>query len=467
MDAWTSIVLAAGKGTRMKSSLPKVLHPVAGAPLVALAVRAVSAVNPARVILVASPRNRADLEAAVDGPVQCVDQPVPLGSGHALATALITLPPSAKRVLVLNADVPLVKPETVRALTALHERRRAALTLLSCVVPLPLTQEIGRLSRGARRKPIGIVEFGEGPPSRSTVAEVNVGLYAFDVAWLRSALARLEPHASGELRLTDLVAKAVADGKRVEAYPTDDQSEALSVNTHEDLARVEAAAQARLRKTAMARGVTLIDPTTTYLDARVELQPDVAIHPNTAIRGDSRIASGSIIGPNAQVRNSQIGPNCRIDAAVVENAQLGRRVNIGPYSHIRSGSNIEDDAYIGSHAEIKASRIGPGAHIGHFSYVGDAVVGAGANIGAGVVTCNYDGVAKHGTEIGERAFIGSDTLLIAPVTIGDRAATAAGAVVNRNVPPGERVAGVPARPMIAPARRAVASATNEGGHSLG
>ncbi len=465
MDAWTSIVLAAGKGTRMKSSRPKVLHPVAGDPLVAHAVRAASAAGPAGVIVVTPPAARDGVEASLGGGVECVDQPVPLGTGHALATALITLPASAKHVLVLNADVPLVRPETVRDLIALHERRKAALTLLSCIVPAASMQEVGRLQRGARRKPIGITEFADGPAPRASVVEVNVGLYAFDVAWLRAAVGQLTPHESGEIRITDLVARAVADGRRVEACVTDDPDEALSVNTREDLSRVEAAAQTRLRKDAMARGVTLIDPPTTYLEAAAEFEPDVTIHPNTAVRGRSRIASGSVLGPNAQVSDSRVGPGCRINEAVVEGARLGRGVNVGPYSHIRPGSFLEDDAYVGSHAEIKASRIGTGAHVGHFSYVGDADVGAGANIGAGVVTCNYDGAAKHITEIGDYAFIGSDSLLIAPVKVGDHAATAAGAVVNRDVPPGERVAGVPARPMRAAARRAVAA--SEGGASLG
>ncbi len=444
----------------MRSSRPKVLHPVAGAPLVVHAVRAVSAA--AGVTVVTAPDSRADVEAALGDDAECVDQPVPLGSGHALATALITLPPSARHALVVNADAPLVKPETVRELVALHERRRATITLLSCIVPAASMQEVGRLRRGARRKPIGVIEAGEGPAPRTALVEVNVGLYAFELGWLRQAIGCLVADESGELRLTDLVARAVADGKRVEALVADDPAEALSVNTREDLSRVEAAAQARLRKAVMAGGATLIDPATTYLDASAVIEPDVTLHPNTAVRGRSRIAAGSIVGPNAQVRDAEAGPDCRIDGAVVEGARLGSRVNVGPYSHVRPGSVLEDDAYVGSHAEIKASRIGRGAHVGHFSYVGDAVVGVGANIGAGVVTCNYDGEAKHLTEIGDYAFIGSDSLLIAPVKVGDRAATAAGAVVNRDVPSGGRVAGVPARPM-----RAGAVAASEGGVSLG
>ena len=449
----------------MRSALPKVLHPIAGLPLAAHAVRAVSAVTPAPVIVVVDPDSRPGVELALGGGAVCVDQPVALGTGHALAIALMTLPASARDVLVLNGDVPLVRPDTVRDLVALHERRRATVTLLSCIVPAAAMQSVGRLRRGARRKPIAVVEAGDAPAPRDGAVEINVGLYAFDAAWLRGAVADLPAHADGERRLTDLIARAVADGRRVEALVSADESEALSVNTREDLARVEAAAQARLRSAAMARGATLVDPAATYLDDAAEVEPDVTVHPNTCIRGRSRIASGAEIGPNAQVRDSVVGPGCRVNAAVVEEAWLGARVNVGPFSHVRAGTVIDDDAFVGSHAEIKASRIGGGAHVGHFSYVGDAVVGAGANIGAGVVTCNYDGVDKHITEIGDDAFIGSDTLLIAPVRVGAGAVTAAGAVVNRDVPPGGRVAGVPARPMRSAARSAVAA--GEGGDSLG
>ncbi len=449
----------------MKSSRPKVLHPVAGMPLVAHAVRAASAMGSSATIVVTSPDSRWEVASLLDGGVECVDQPVPLGTGHALATALIMLPLSAKHVLVVNGDAPLISPGTVLELAALHERRRATVTLLSCSVPTASLQDVGRLERGARRKPIGIIEAGEGPAPRSVAVEVNVGAYAFDVDWLRPAIGKLKVHASGERRLTDLVSMAVADGKRVEAHVTYDVNEALSVNTREDLARVEGAAQSRLRQAAMAQGATLVDPATAYLDAMAELAPDVTLHPNTSVRGRSRIASGAVVGPNAQVRDSVVGADSRVDAAVIDGASLGERVNVGPFSHVRPGTVLDDDAYVGSHVEIKASRIGAGAHVGHFSYVGDAVVGARANIGAGVVTCNYDGVAKHVTEIGEGAFIGSDSLLIAPVRIGDWAVTAAGAVVNRDVPPGGRVAGVPAKPMRVKPRKAVAA--GEGGIPLG
>ena len=463
MGAWTAIVLAGGRGTRMRSSRPKALHAVAGLPMVAHAADAARAAG-GGLIIVTPPHCKAEIAAAVPG-AECVEQPDPLGSGHALATALITLPPETKRILALNADAPLVRKETALALATLHEQRKATVTLLSCVMSAAAAQKVGLLQRGARGKAIGVAEPGDAPAPESGDVEVNVGVYAFEASWLRRALGELKPRPSGEYYVTDLVARAVADGRRVETHPTEDADEALGVNTREDLARAERAAQRRLRSAAMAGGATLLDPETTYFDAAAKLGEDVTVHPNTCFRGFSRVARGAEIGPNAQLRDAEVGPGSQVGQAVLEECVLGSGARVGPFSHVRRGSVLEDGAYVGSHAEIKASRIGAGASVGHFCYIGDAVVGAGANIGAGTVTCNFDGARKSETEIGEGAFIGSDTLLIAPVSVGARAVTGAGAVVNRDVPPDGRVAGVPARPLRA--KREAALASTEGGTSFG
>ncbi len=447
MGAWTAIVLAAGRGTRMRSSRPKVLHTVAGVPIVSYAADAARISDLNEVIVVVRPDDREEVSLAVGGGAECVEQPDALGTGHALTTALMAVSQESQHVLVINGDVPLVRRETVQALAALHERRRATVTLLCCVMDAVSVQQVGRLQRGARGKPIGVVEAEDAPMPPKGEVEVNVGVYAFEARWLRRALADLKPRHSGEFYLTDLVPRAVADGRRVEAYASQDKDEALSVNTRHDLARVEAAAQRRLRDEAMTAGATLVDPATVYLDASAQLGEDVTVHPNTSIRGMSRVGRGASLGPNALLRDADVGPEAHVGPAVVEGSVLGPRASVGPFSHIRPGSVLEEDSYVGSHVEIKASRICAGAHVGHFSYIGDAVVGAGANIGAGTVTCNFDGKFKHETVIGEGAFIGSDSLLIAPVKVGAGALTAAGAVVNRDVPPGGRVAGVPARPL--------------------
>ena len=399
------------------------------------------------VIVVTRPKDRSEVSLAVGEDAEVVEQPDPRGTGHALTTALIAVSPASQHVLVINGDVPLVRRETVQALAALHERRKATATLLSCMMDATSVQQVGRLQRGARGKPIGVLEVEDAPMPRKGEVEVNVGVYAFDARWLRRALCEVKPRSNGEYYLTDLLPRAVADGKRIEAYVTQDRDEALSVNTRQDLARVEAAAQDRLRDAAMTNGATLVDPATVYLDATVQLGPDVTVHPNTTIRGNSRVERGASLGPNAQLVDSDVGPETRVASAVVEGSVLGPLVHVGPFSHIRSGCVLEESAYVGSHVEIKASRICTGAHVGHFSYIGDAVVGAGANIGAGTVTCNFDGEFKHETHIGEGAFIGSDSLLIAPVKVGAGALTGAGTVVNKNVPPGGRVVGVPARPL--------------------
>ncbi len=343
------------------------------------------------------------------------------------------------------------------------------MTLLTIAMPADEADALarGRLQRGARGKPLAVIEAADAKPSGATTVDVNVGAYALDTNWTRGAVPELPRHPSGEYYVTDLVSMAVADGKRVETLTAGSSDEALGIDSRNDLARAERIVQQRLRAAAMASGVTMLDPDTVYLDATVEFSEDVTVHPNTSIRGITRISAGASIGPNAQVTDSSIGEGCVVGPAVVESSTLEAGARVGPYSHLRVDSYLEQGVYIGSHVEVKASRLGRGVHVGHFSYIGNAVIGADANIGAGTVTCNYDGVSKHVTEIGEGAFIGSDSLLIAPVKVGAGAITAAGAVVNRDVAPGEKVAGVPARPLHSTRRPVDAATGTEGGRSLG
>lgn len=447
-DRLTAIILAAGKGLRMRSALPKVLHPVAGIPMAGHVLAAVHHVHPECVLVVVSPLNRELIHSALGQGAQLVEQHEQLGTGHALSVALPEVSLSTRHILVASGDTPLLRGETVAALVELHTRREAGVTLLTAVVPAAQAADLGRLHRGARGKPLAIVEAAEPLPAKGGTVEVNAGLYVFDAIWLRSAIRHLKPHPSGEFFLTDLVALAVAEGKRVEALAAHVAQDALGVNTREQLAVAERVMQERLRSYWLGQGVTMVDPQTVYLHARVELAPDVTLHPNTAIQGTSRIAQHVTVGPNAIVTDSTLAEHAVVSSAVVEGAVLEAGAHVGPYSHVRPGAHLERDAFVGSHVEVKNSRIGAGAHIGHFSYVGDADVGPRTNIGAGTVTCNFDGRDKHRTVIGADVFIGSDTLLVAPVTVGDGARTGAGAVVTHDVPAGVTVAGVPARLLV-------------------
>lgn len=450
MDNWTAIVMAAGKGERMRSAQPKVLHPIAGLPMARHVIRAVRHIAPAQVMVVVPSAQRGAVAEALGDDVEHVEQPDPLGTGNALATALAAAPGPLTNILLVNGDAPLLRGETVAALAALHAERAATVTILVARVPISRAGDLGRVRRGARGKLLAIVEAAGDEQDRAGMAtdeivDVNVGLYAFDAEWLRTAMASLKPHGSGEYHAVDLVAQAVADGRRVEAMTQEVADEPIGVNTRVQLAAAEAAMQTRLRERWLTAGVTMADPATTYLGDGVELNADVVIEPNTILRGTTHVATRAHIGPNAVIEDSDIGEGAQVGSSTLRGTVVGAGASVGPYCTLREGTRLEANVYVGSHVEIKNSTIGARSHVGHFAYVGDAVVGADVNIGAGAVTCNYDGEVKHVTTIEDGAFIGSDTMLVAPVRIGARASTGAGSVVTHDVPAGQTVAGVPAR----------------------
>ena len=454
------VILAAGRGNRMRSRLPKPLHPLAGKPLVCYPVALLRECGVAKIVVVVSPDNRDAIAGVLGDEVAYAVQPSPDGTAAALACGLAALPAIPPRIVALAGDTPLVRAESVRQLMTEHAANPSRrMTVLSA--PDVFAPDLGHVQRS---EPTGA--GGIGPvtaiteaPDREAAgrdaldraagscgpAEVNTGVYCFDGPWLADRIAHVPPAPSGERYLTALVAMAADAGEDVAATPTALADEAMGVNDRIQLAAAGAALRDRINCHWMARGVTIIDPATTYVDAGVVIGLDTVLLPNTMLTGHTVIGEACEIGPNSVVSDTAVADRCRIVASTLEGAQVNSDVDIGPYSHLRPDAVIETGVHLGNYVEVKNSRVGPDTAAGHFCYLGDADVGAGVNVGAGTITCNYDGVNKHRTAIGDRAFIGSDTMLIAPVTVGEDAATGAGAVVTRNIPEGRRAVGVPAR----------------------
>lgn len=437
------VILAAGQGTRMRSRLPKVLHPVAGRPMVLFALDAVSGWVETKPVLVVG--HGADQVRAVlgDRVVYAVQQPQ-LGTGHAVMQARQRLEGHCDTVLVLYADMPLLRDTTLRSLVAAHAEQRDPVTMLTCL--RDDSMGFGRVLRDSSGFVTAIVEEAHATPEQLAVRELNPGVYCFNGTWLWDHLPRLAVSPKGEYYLTDLVTMAVSEGHHVRGIPMADPVEAYGINTRVHLSYAEAVARQRIRQALMLSGVTIVDPASTYIDAGVIVGLDTILYPNTHLNGSTRIGEDCRIGPNSILRDALVGDRCHLLAAVVEEAQLENDVSVGPFAHLRKGAYLASGVHMGNFGEVKNSRLGPGTKMGHFSYLGDAQVGPNVNIGAGTITCNFDGVQKQSTIIDEDAFIGSDTMLVAPVRVGKGAKTGAGSVVTHDVAPGTVVYGVPARP---------------------
>ncbi len=438
-----AVVLAAGQGTRMKSQSPKVLHPIAGKPMVHWALDAVSETGAQPIVLVVG--HHADqVRESVGARALFVEQTEQRGTGHAVLQARETLRGKADTILVTYGDMPLLKPTTLQQLVAQHTATRATITMLTLIADD--SRAFGRIVRNAHQRVIGIVEEADATPAQLAIKELNCGVYCFEADWLWSHLDQLKPSGKkNEYYLTDLVALAVAEQCAIETIVSRDGDEMIGVNTRVQLAHAEKIMRTRINEKWMLAGVTLTDPATTYIDATVEIGQDTLIEPNTYLRGTTKIGARCRIGPNTIVRDSQIGDECTIVSSDITQASVEDQVQMGPFARLRSGAHLARNVRIGNYAEIKNSYIGEESHIGHFSYIGDTQMGKRVNIGAGTITCNYDGKRKHRTVIGDEAFIGSDTMLVAPVTIGDRARTGAGSVVTKDVPPDSLAVGQPAR----------------------
>lgn len=436
------VILAAGEGTRMKSNLSKVLHPLAGRPMVWYSVDTAGQLSADRPVLVVGHGGDA-VRRVVGEAVMYVEQAEQLGTGHAVLQARSLLAGRSRAILVCYADMPLLTSDTLGRLVDLQQRSGAAVAMLTLLADDPMG--FGRVVRGMDGGVQAIVEEAMATPEQLAIRELNAGVYCFAADWLWSRLSDLSLSPKGEYYLTDLIAMAVTDGQRVEALISEDAEELLGVNNRLHLARAETITRRRINERWMLSGVTMVDPATTYIETTVELGADTVINPNTCLRGVTTVGAGCEIGPNTLVRDSQIGERCVIRASVVEEARIEDGVDIGPFAHLRKGAHLGPGVHMGNFGEIKNSYLGPGTKMGHFSYVGDATIGARVNIGAGTITCNFDGQHKQRTVIENEAFIGSDTMLVAPVRIGEGAKTGAGSVVTHDVPPNSLVYGVPAR----------------------
>jgi bifunctional UDP-N-acetylglucosamine pyrophosphorylase / glucosamine-1-phosphate N-acetyltransferase len=427
--------MAAGEGTRMRSSLPKMLHPVCGRPLVAWPILAAREAGAGRVAAIVSPGR--DISAGFPGEVETVLQAESDGTGGAVRAAL-PLIEEAEAVLVLSGDHPLISPETISALLDSHAASGAAATMLTIELEDP--GSYGRVVRGDGGEVERVVEAkaaGDASPAELEIEEINAGAYAFDAAALAAALAPLSgDNAQGELYLPDVFPALRAAGHAVAAHLAADFAVTMGVNNRAELAAVETEARRRILERHMLAGVTVVDPGSTWVDATVGIAADARIEPGTSLRGATEIGAGSTVGPLTTLIDTTLGENVTVPHSYLVECEVLDGCSVGPFAYLRPGAHLEPGAKAGTFVEIKNSRIGEGAKVPHLAYVGDADVGAGSNLGAGTITANYDGFRKHRTVIGEDVRIGVDTMLIAPVQVGDGAYTGAGAVIKMDVPEG-------------------------------
>ncbi|HUA09517.1 MAG TPA: bifunctional UDP-N-acetylglucosamine diphosphorylase/glucosamine-1-phosphate N-acetyltransferase GlmU [Candidatus Acidoferrales bacterium] len=439
-----AIVLAAGKGTRMKSRVPKVLHEICGRPMLWYTLRELRAAGIDEMLVVTN----GELQARIgEFGVRGVVQQEQLGTGHAVKIALEALEPQTNgRILVAYGDMPLVTHDIfARALAALDGGEPAAMSLVTVKMPLP--SNFGRIVRHGDNA-VRIIEVRDAGPSELAIDEMNAGIYAFDERELREAVGVLKnDNAQEEYYLTDAVYHFVKNGKRVRPVAVTEHLHALGINDRVELAIARREMNARICETHMRDGVTIVDPATTYLEPELRIGRDTVIYPGTSISLLTTIGESCVIGPHARISGATVGDNVEIRESVVVQSEIGSDSKIGPFAHIRGHAKLEGENRVGNFVEVKNAQYARGVKSAHLSYLGDTTIGEDTNIGAGTITCNFDGVHKNRTTIGKNVSIGSNTSIVAPRTIGDGALTGAGSVVTKDVAPGERVAGNPAKPL--------------------
>nr|WP_300151329.1 bifunctional UDP-N-acetylglucosamine diphosphorylase/glucosamine-1-phosphate N-acetyltransferase GlmU [Propionicimonas sp.] len=431
------VIMAAGAGTRMKSAIPKVLHRIAGRSMIGLAIDTADALSPERLVVVVGHQRELVAEhlADVAPHVTVAVQERQLGTGDAVRAGLAALPGIAGEIVVTSGDVPLLAPETLLDLVAAHREGANAVTILTAVVPDPTGY--GRVIRDGEQV-LRIVEQSDATDAELDLAEINAGIYVFDAGTLTEGLSALQAkNAQGELYLTDVIAHARDAGHRVGARVVADYLQTEGVNDRVQLAERAAELNRRILTRWMRDGVTVVDPATTWVHAGVDLAEDVTLLPGTSLEGATSVARGATIGPETTLIDVEVGENARVLRTHAELVVIGPGATIGPFSYLRPGTELAENVHIGAFVETKKAVIGEGAKVPHLTYCGDAVVGAGSNIGAGTIFANYDGIGKHTSTVGEHSFVGSDSVLVAPVHIADGAYVAAGSTITGNVGPGE------------------------------
>ena len=431
-----AVVLAAGEGTRMKSQTPKVLHEIAGRSILGHVLAATAPLGAKELrVVVGSSRERVEGHVAQIAPgATIVVQEQRNGTGHAVQLALADAQAEGS-VLILAGDTPLLRSNTLQEFIDAHDEYNSVASVLTSIVPEPFGY--GRIIRSESEELLRIVEERDATLEQREIDEINTGVYIFDIATLRNAVAQLKSsNAQGELYLTDVIALIQGEGKQVAAILSNDYTETLGINDRAQLAECGAIMRDRINDEWMRSGVTIIDPASTWIDVNVKIAPDVTILPGSILRGTTVIDAGALIGPRSTLTSVVVAEAAVVQESVATDSTIGPRANVGPFAYLRPGTQLAADSKVGAYVEVKNSTIGEGSKVPHLSYVGDATIGSGSNIGAATIFVNYDGVAKHRTVVGNDVRIGSDTMLVAPVEIGDGAYTAAGSVITEDVPAG-------------------------------
>ncbi|MBI3753827.1 MAG: bifunctional UDP-N-acetylglucosamine diphosphorylase/glucosamine-1-phosphate N-acetyltransferase GlmU [Deltaproteobacteria bacterium] len=436
-----AIILAAGLGKRMKSDIPKALHPVAGRPMLFYPVEVVNNLGVKKTMVIVGHKadeviNKGIMPYAPTLHSAFVKQEPQLGTGHAVLCAEDALKDWKGNVLILSGDVPLITKETIQGLLNLHAKKKAAISFISTIVADP--SGYGRVLRDDNNSVMRIVEHKDANIEEKAVNEINTGIYCVDARFLFSGLKKIKKeNAQGEYYLPDLIEMAVVQGNKVTCLTHINPAEVMGINNRIELAEANRVMRRRINSELMLSGVTLLDADTAYIHSGVKIAGDTTIYPNVFLEGDTNIGSGCVIEEGCKIINSTIGSGSVIKShSVIESSRIGKNVSIGPFARLRPDSLIEDGAKVGNFVEVKKSKLGKGTKANHLSYIGDAIIGKDVNIGAGTITCNYDGIKKHQTVIEDGAFIGSDTQLVAPVKVGKNAYIGSGSTITKNVPAG-------------------------------